>query len=126
MKSGCPLCGKEAVEVDKHHVSYCPEVSVKLCDSCHRKVHETDGFAEPLEPDMNRPDSEDWCIRFHCPECGTHLSLWKRLGERCRCPDCESYYGEYECNRGEVHAFGDRDKIVTEIQEFLCENGVPP
>lgn len=49
-KSGkCPYCAADYCEVcqsirpprqiNRHHVSYEPEITIKACDDCHEKIH---------------------------------------------------------------------------------------
>lgn len=43
----CELCGNKESGVVRHHVTYNPEVIIKLCRSCHGKVHAR-GFPNPI------------------------------------------------------------------------------
>lgn len=38
-----------------HHVSYDPEDTVKVCRSCHGKIHVREGFHDDLDPGIRRP-----------------------------------------------------------------------
>lgn len=40
-KETCPICEKEreSKEFVTHHISYNPEETMRVCRSCHRKVH---------------------------------------------------------------------------------------
>lgn len=40
---------------DTHHASYYPERTVEVCPSCHRKIHQCDGFHDELKPESERP-----------------------------------------------------------------------
>jgi len=35
----CELCGSFAEKLEAHHVSYLPEITIKICHICHHKVH---------------------------------------------------------------------------------------
>jgi len=35
----CKLCSAYVEKLEAHHVSYAPEIILKLCHSCHHKVH---------------------------------------------------------------------------------------
>lgn len=35
----CVACGKSG-RIHQHHLSYTPEVTIPLCVSCHRKIHQ--------------------------------------------------------------------------------------
>mgnify|MGYP006275030087 CR=1 FL=1 len=57
----CPLCGDEveAHRIEEHHVSYEEDVTVTVCRTCHTKIHNTDGFATDLEPDMSLEEAQE-------------------------------------------------------------------
>lgn len=50
----CEVCGP-VDEAITHHVSYEPEVTVKVCWSCHYRIHNDEGFRPDLTPDVS-PD----------------------------------------------------------------------
>jgi len=35
----CELCGKFVNKLEAHHISYKPEITIKLCHLCHHKTH---------------------------------------------------------------------------------------
>jgi len=40
MKQGiCALCKKETYHLNKHHVSYFPEIIISVCGECHYDIH---------------------------------------------------------------------------------------
>jgi hypothetical protein len=57
----CEVCGEEIVNSysrREHHTSYQPEETIVVCSSCHRKIHETDGFRDDLKPDIPWEDAK--------------------------------------------------------------------
>ena len=38
-KGRCSFCSKLVDKIEAHHVSYSPEIVIKLCHHCHHKVH---------------------------------------------------------------------------------------
>lgn len=38
----------------EHHTSYLPEETMLVCNSCHTKIHQTDGFHDDLKPSLSR------------------------------------------------------------------------
>lgn len=57
----CPLCDKLCYpsDIQEHHVSYVPEETMRICRSCHAKIHNCEGFRDDLEPDMSREEWEE-------------------------------------------------------------------
>mgnify|MGYP006896981615 CR=1 FL=1 len=48
----CIICG--AYGDHEHHIQYRPEqILAYLCSSCHRRVHDEDGFHDRLKPDTS-------------------------------------------------------------------------
>lgn len=35
----CELCPSFVEKLEAHHISYSPEITIKLCHNCHHKVH---------------------------------------------------------------------------------------
>ena len=35
----CKLCSSLVDKLEAHHISYSPEITIKLCHDCHHKVH---------------------------------------------------------------------------------------
>jgi len=35
----CELCPAFVEKLEAHHISYAPEITIKLCHNCHHKVH---------------------------------------------------------------------------------------
>ena len=54
MKGVCPICGDER-ELLKHHISYDPEETVRLCPACHKEVHLKPSFFPLYAPIERRP-----------------------------------------------------------------------
>lgn len=38
-KGLCSLCRSRVEKLEAHHISYSPEITIKLCHLCHHKVH---------------------------------------------------------------------------------------
>jgi hypothetical protein len=68
----CQICGtfrwhEEIVEgikttggtfLEIHHLSYDPEIKIPLCETCHWRVHNEDGFYDHLKPEQTRMNWE--------------------------------------------------------------------
>lgn len=35
----CELCGLLVKKLEAHHISYSPEITIKVCHACHHKIH---------------------------------------------------------------------------------------
>jgi hypothetical protein len=35
----CELCTRETPKLERHHIRYRPEITIKLCHSCHFRIH---------------------------------------------------------------------------------------
>lgn len=61
-RNRCRHCGKHIEDSSRrhtHHISYDPEVTTLLCDSCHGKVHNSDDpIWDYLRPEDQRPKQE--------------------------------------------------------------------
>lgn len=57
----CELCAEQKPKLQTHHISYEPEETMDVCQSCHAKIHEGDEY-EYLQPDETRGSAEqnDW------------------------------------------------------------------
>lgn len=56
----CSVCGS-VVEKDAmhtHHTQYIPEKTMRVCPSCHTRIHKTDKYPD-LKPDDNRQEFEE-------------------------------------------------------------------
>lgn len=53
----CIVCFENKFTVT-HHTSYKQDETVRLCESCHGKVHFKDGFYDHLEPEITREEAE--------------------------------------------------------------------
>jgi len=70
--TGCIECGEKNKKLLNHHVSYEPEETVKLCYSCHRKVHwdsEHELYTEKPTDKTMIPVSKE--VRQKLKSCGT-------------------------------------------------------
>jgi len=47
----------EGVKLHTHHISYNPEITIKVCPACHNRIHHTDKYPH-LKPLDRRPDSK--------------------------------------------------------------------
>jgi len=52
--SVCRLCEQEADKLEKHHCSYLYDLTIRLCEDCHYRVHHEDGFYDELKPHLTR------------------------------------------------------------------------
>jgi len=89
----CPLCGKIGFKKyyrDKppgfidHHTSYEPEKTMLVCETCHGKIHQKDGFHDELEPDITREKWEKGNKKYKLIPCANpncshkkQLPVWK-------------------------------------------------
>ena len=48
---------KDGVKLHTHHISYNPEITIKVCPACHNRIHHTDKYPH-LKPLDRRPDSK--------------------------------------------------------------------
>lgn len=55
----CSVCQDQSTELQKHHVSYQPERTIRVCSSCHGKIHDRDGFHDDLKPEMSRQEAKE-------------------------------------------------------------------
>lgn len=51
--SECLICGETGKRLVKHHTDYEKDITVLLCDKCHRNLHAGNIDAKELLPDMN-------------------------------------------------------------------------
>lgn len=54
-----PLQGILTTRIEEHHTSYEPERTMKVCSSCHHRIHREESFRPDLQPDMSRSEWED-------------------------------------------------------------------
>lgn len=53
----CYCCGEDSEAVERHHISYDPEVVKPVCRQCHLRIHYDDDFRPELTPDMTRENA---------------------------------------------------------------------
>jgi hypothetical protein len=56
--SVCRICKENSQQVHKHHCSYLFDITVRLCEECHMKVHHEDGFYDDLAPTITRSKAQ--------------------------------------------------------------------
>lgn len=56
-QEACCLCGKRAPLIN-HHISYIPEITIRICHLCHRRIHDGDPQFAHLRPEMSRAEWE--------------------------------------------------------------------
>lgn len=57
----CRICwhDKRRRTLVEHHVSYSPERTIRVCRSCHSKLHFNSYFRPDLTPEMSRGEAEE-------------------------------------------------------------------
>lgn len=58
--SVCRLCEGEFEALEYHHVSYVFDTGLDLCEECHYRVHNEDGYYNHLEPEITRSMAREW------------------------------------------------------------------
>lgn len=53
-----PVAQLLTTQIHVHHTSYKPEKTVRVCNSCHAKIHHNDDFRPDLVPDIPRKEWE--------------------------------------------------------------------
>ena len=43
-----------SVQIEEHHISYEPEITLLVCSPCHGRIHSDDSDLESLQPNMSR------------------------------------------------------------------------
>jgi len=46
------------LQIEEHHVSYEPEITVEVCSTCHGRIHTRRSELSGLQPDMSRREWE--------------------------------------------------------------------
>jgi len=46
----------QTTNIHVHHLCYSPQITVDVCEECHAKIHNRDGFHDELAPIQNRSD----------------------------------------------------------------------
>lgn len=62
-KNTCIVCDQKRIRLHRHHVSYLHEFTIRVCPSCHRKLHSRDGSHDALAPIFTRSEAE-WIDEF--------------------------------------------------------------
>jgi 7-cyano-7-deazaguanine synthase in queuosine biosynthesis len=110
----CELCGSDDY-LYGHHTSYYPEAQLWVCGSCHAKIHNTDGFYDLLDPEIERPDSfKHGSPTGLCHECAFKLRLCNVGLDELGVSLSECYHPSEECA-----SCGDEVKKIKALSEEL-------
>lgn len=119
----CEICGGGG-NYENHHISYYPEVVVELCEKCHNKVHNEDGFYDALKPDMERPKTYQTGQKSAGVD--DFLKTCRKDGSICELVSVESGYIDKVCIYCKRY-FNDDGELanVTKHPYMKVDDGVP-
>lgn len=122
----CELCGVSQgpnsdtlgyTNLYGHHTSYYPEALLWVCGSCHAKIHNTDGFYDILNPNIERPDSfRHGSPTGVCDECAFKLRLVGKSTSELDITISDCYHPSEECSS----CGGDVNKIKALDDELIA------
>ena len=70
----CPICRRWVSHLITHHISYSPEKTIRICESCHAKIHRSKNH--PLKPKETRTTSK------RCEQCAYFWDISDVMGKR--------------------------------------------
>lgn len=56
----CEVCEQRfrLTATQEHHISYVHDFTIRVCYSCHRRIHHEDGYYDDLQPNISRDEAE--------------------------------------------------------------------